>query len=617
MPPGPSTTARRSSTSVRTVSKAALAVGFLAVAVTLVAARRLPAVGYELSIYDATPLVVWVAVGAALGIATLVALAPASARVRNVSLVLGGATVVAVALLPFVRNYAFHGAGDALTHLGWTRGIVDGTFEPLSLFYPTIHLIAAELHAVTGLDETRALMLVVVYALTVFLLFVPLTVRTLTDRGLPVALAAVTTWLVLPVDHIGVILQAYPTAQALFFLPLVLFALVCYLRRPVDAGERAFGLNPFGVLLAAGSVGMVLLHPQQAVNVLILLGVAASMQFLVRRWAPDRPAAEHRTLYAQTVFLAVVFSVWTIRRERFRGAFRGALNSAFVPGRGSLSAIGQRGTSLAELGGGLADLFLRLYLPEAAFSLLVAGLVLAVWRRRAGLTPDVRAVVAYFVAALVPLTLLFGFYFVATPVISFRQVGLLLVFASVLAPLALAAADGALASLASPRVGRTVIALVLVAALVLSTPTFFASPFMYKSTGHVSQQQFDGHAFALSHRGDGTPYTRLMLSAEMSRYGDALFGVPASDDIDYAATGETTVPPPAFNRGRLAAAYNGTTYLKLSRADYEREVHMYDEFRYRQRGFEAVDDQPRVDKVQTNGVFRLYVINGTRSDGTR
>ena len=608
MPAESPPTARRRSTSVRTLSKAALALGFLAVAAALVVAHRSPATGYELSIYDATPLAVWVAVGAALAVATVVAFAPASERVRRVALVLGGATIVAVALLPFVRSYAFHGAGDALTHLGWARGIVNGTFEPFDLFYPTIHLVAAELHAVTGLDTARALMLVVVYALVVFLLFVPLTVRTLTDEGRAVAFAAATTWLVLPVDHVGVILQAYPTAQALFFLPLVLFVLACYLCRPTADDGRAFG-----VLLAATSVGMVLLHPQQAVNVLVLFGVVAAVQFGVRRWADDRPAAKHRTVYAQTAFLAAAFAVWTVRRERFRGAFRGAINSAFVPGRGSLSAIGQRGTSLAELGGGIADLFVRLYLPEAAFSLLVVGLVVAVWRRRTGLTPDARAVVTYFAVALFPLTALFGFYFVATPVISFRQVGLLLVFASVLAPLTLAYLDGALASLTSPGVGRSVLAVVFAVALVLSMVTFFASPFVYKSSSHVSQQQFDGHEFALTHRADEVPYTRLMLSAEVERYGDAILGVPASDDTDYTAPGEATVPPSAFNRGRLATAYNDTTYLKVSRADYERTVFMYDGFRYRERGFEALDAQPRVDKVQTNGVFRLYVIDGARN----
>lgn len=600
---------RRSATD-QPLAKGALAVGFLALTVAILLAHRSPTTGYELSIYAATPLPVWVGIGVALAVAVTVAFVTPSGNARTVALLLGGTAVFAVSLLPLIRGYTFQGAGDSLTHLGWVRGIVQGTFEPLALFYPAIHLIGIEINAVTGVELTRGLMLVVAYFFGLFLLSVPLVVRATTDDARAVTFAALASWLILPIDHVGIVFVTYPTAQALFLLPLVLFAFVCYLRRPPAETTLPFGVSPFGALLALLAVGILFVHPQQAANVLVLFGTVSVIQFVSRWRNPDSLLAGHRTLYAQTTILTVVFAMWVSSREKFRETIQSLVTGTFDPTSGSMSEIGQRDGSLQQIGSDLGELFAKLYLVEAAFALLVAVLVLLVWLDRVDTEPDARAVVSYFGVALVPMTGLFGLYFVATPTYGFRQAGTLMVFATVLGGLALAHLDEGLGSRLTPATARSLIAVVFAAVLVLSVVTLFPSPFVYKSTNHVTQAQMEGHEFALENRGEGMYYSHVELAVPMYRHGDVVYGVPRSDETDYTGTRTGVVDPAVFNDGRVPSAYAQPRYLKVSAADYEREVVMYDEFRYEERGFRQLDSTRGLDKVESTGTFRFYVIDG-------
>ena len=609
-PSSRSSEAHRPGTTVRTLAKAMLAVGFVGLAGAILIAHRAPATGYELSIYEGTPIAVWVALGAALVAATVVAFLAPGGRTGAAALILGGGTVFASTLLPIIRGYYFRGAGDSLTHLGWLRGIAQGTFEPFALFYPAIHLIGIQIHAVTGVELTRALMLMVSFFFFVFLLSVPIAVRAITSDPRAVTFAAVASWMVLPIDHVGIVFLTYPTAQALFFFPLLLFVLVCYLRRPSGVEALPFGASPFGVLLALMGAGIVLIHPQQAANVLVLLGTISAIQFASRWRNSDAPFVRHRSTYAQTAFLGVVFTAWATSRPKFTETIGSVLSNITTPSAGSVGTIGQRSGSLQKVGASLVDLFVRLYLVEALFALLVAVFVLLVWLGRLDHRADTRAILTYLGTALVPMTGLFVVYFIATPTYGFRQAGTLMVFATLLGGVALAHLDGGLGSLVRPSVGRSVIAVAVAAALVLSMMTLFPSPFVLKSSGHVTEAQMDGHEFALEHRGEGMYYTSLELSAEWRRYGDVVYGVPKSEATDYTGSRNGLLPPPVFNEGRISAAYAEPRYLKVTTADYQSNVQMYDEFRYRDEGFRRLDGQRGLDKIESTGPFEFYVIDG-------
>jgi len=44
-------------------------------------------------------------------------------------------------------------------------------------------------------------------------------------------------------------------------------------------------------------------------------------------------------------------------------------------------------------------------------------------------------------------------------------------------------------------------------------------------------------------------------------------------------------------------------------ADYDREVRLFDELRYTERGFQQLEQSTEIDRVHSNGEFRLYLID--------
>lgn len=606
-------TRSRSSDTLQIVVKLLLVAGFLALAVGVWRARAAPATGYELSIYRATPRAVWVAAGVALGAAVIgLALAPGGLA-RGAAATLGAGTVLTLVSLPLLRGYAFFGSGDALTHLGWTREIANGEIAPSTLLYPADHLIAAQTHLLTGASVERSLLLVVPLFAAVFLAFVPLTVRAVDAGQWAVPAAAIASWFVLPIDHVGVHLQVYPTTQALFFLPAVLFALAVYLRRESTVTLPG-GLSPFAVLVCGLGVATVLVHPQQGLNVAILFGTGALVQFVVARRRPAGEVATHRSLAVPAVVVATGFVAWTARLPRFRGAVEGIAATILGGGTAAAGAIGVRSTSLVELGGSIFELFAKLYLLETLFLLCSAVAVVALLRGRVA-DDGARSLATYLGAGMVPLGALFLVYFVGSPTLAFRQLGFVLVLATVLGAVGLSMGADRVGAATSPGVGRTVVTVALVCGLVLATATLFASPFVYKPTGHVTETAFDGYGFALDHQAEDVGYSRVALGADVNRYADVHRGVDLRRGLDlYGA--EPTVPPEAFSDGAVPSAYDDPRYLTVSTADRERTVGLYDEFRYTEEGYEALDTTPGVNRVHTNGYLDLYLVGSTESPTT-
>lgn len=630
----------------RLASKASLTVGFLALCVAIWLAWNAPATTYELSIYANTPLGSWIGIGVALAVALVVAMAFDGA-LRATALGLGGSTMTFGVTLPLVRNYRFQDPGDPLTHLGWTREIFVGQMDPIELFYPALHTMAIQFSVLTGIRPERGLLLAPVVLYVVFLVSVPLVVRTVTDDGRTVALAAITAWVALPVDHIGVLRTPYPTTLALFFFPAFLYAFLTYLDRPVDR-TLPFGVTPYGVLLSLYGFAILLFHPQQMVNALIVLGVAVALQHVARWRSIGRVIAGHRSLDAHTAFLAGVFVLWTVSRETFQDTLLSTVKNALVSTVGTTSSVSQRGSSLSEVGGSIGEMFFKLYFVSSVYVLLtmaVATLVLLYWLDRVpprslpfnwstrfdrfdeslrlrydgGFDvssvdwldrPTESAAITYLAAPLIPLAALFVAYFVGTPTLGFRQLGFLLVFGSILGPLGFASLDRSLSDRVSPHAGRSILSVVLAVFLVLSVFTLFPSPYMYEGSNHVTDEQFTGHEFAIEHQGEGMEYSRLELGTPMYRFDNALYGVGGSQAVNHYWTADDAISPEAFNEGDLASAYDEPRYFKLETSDYLYNVEMYDEFRYEREGFERIDRQSDVDKVSTNGEVRWYVIHG-------
>lgn len=593
----------------RSTLNVTFALGFLAAAVGILVARANPATSYEPSVYTGTPAITWIAFAFALAIAVSTALT-CRGREQALGIALGGTTVTAIASLPVIRNYRFAGMGDALTHLGWARDIVRGEMAPHELFYPAVHTIASIFHFVGGVPIERGLMFSIVILFVPFLIFVPLVVRDMAGDGMAIGLAAIVSWMVLPVNNIATHMGIHTNSNALFLVPVVIFAFVAYLRRRATIERLPFGLSPFSLLIYLTGIGLLLVHPQQMVNAVILIAAISGIQYLARRRFNDHPMLDHPTTYAHTVVLGILFTLWAASNERFRDALAGLATGVFTQDIGGGAEVDQRESSLTEIGGSLAELFVTMFSDLAVISLAVGVFILLVWLGRTSLDPETKSFVNYLSIALVPLTGMFVLYYVGTPTMAFRQIGFIAVVLTILAGVALARGFGGLSRVISRPGSNAVAALTLGAFLVIGLMTMFASPIIYNPGQHVTDEKFSGYESGMNHAAEDVPMAGM--GYDPYRYDHGINGVEGEDSLSAATTASGTVDAETFEAGDYDEAYHGSDYyFVVTSFDITREIEVYQELHHSDESLEEFETYEGANKVISNDEFRMYSVSGS------
>jgi len=584
-----------------------LAIGFLAVGISVLFARANPATAYEASMYTATPTVTWIGFAIALAIAVSTALI-CRGRQQAVGIGLGGLTTLSIVSLPVIRNYRYTGMGDAMTHLGWTRDIVNGQFAPHELFYPGVHSLASAVHLVGGVSIERSLLLAVVALFVPFVIFVPLVVRSVSDTDLAVGVAAIVSWMLLPINNIATHMSVHTNSIALFLVPAIVFAIVAALQRRSTIERLPLDLSPFSVLVYVTGLTLLLVHPQQMVNIVILLGAIAGVQYLARRRYDDHPIVTHQTMYTQTIVLGALFGVWVVANETFRAASRGLVYGLLTDDVGTSSEVDQAESSLTEIGTSLPEVFLRLFGEIALIGLIVGLFVLVTWLGWTSIDRETNSYITYFGLALVPLGGLLAVYFVGTPSMAFRQVGFIFVLLTILAGIAIAQAIAGLAPFVTRPGANAIGAVVLSACLVLGLLTVFSSPFIYNPSQHVTDEQFSGYESSFEHAAEDRPH--VGLGYDPFRYDHGINGVERDGALSGASTASGELNGTEVAAGNYSGAYNGIDYyLAITDWDETREFGVYQELRYGEAEIAGIERDHATSKVLSNDEFRLYAVD--------
>lgn len=595
----------------RGLTNGALALGFLAIVTALLLARGTPATTYEPSIYAATPETAWAAIGLAFAVAIGGALFLRGVH-QAAAISLGALATVTVVSLPLVRGYYFFGKGDAMTHLGWVRDLIAGSMAPQELLYPGLHGVASLIVLIAGVDPPHALLLAVVVFVASFVLVVPLAVSALTDDPLAIGAGAVVSWFVLPINNVATFTGVHTTSIALFFAPAFVVAILFYLGRRSGDDRLPAALSPFGLLVVLTGVGLLLLHPQQMVNAVVILATISAIQLMARYRYDDHPILEHPTTHVYTAALGGAFIVWAFANSRFRDAFEGLVYGLVSGSFGAGGTVGQRGTSLTEIGASLPELFAKLFLVSAVVGLVVGISLLVVWTGRSRLPSETRALASYLGVSIIPLAGIFAVYFLGTPTMAFRQLGFIFVVVTILAGVAIAGGIGR-ASRYVPRTAASgVLAVALGICLVVALLGVFASPFIYNPTQHVTEATYHGYETAITGGVDDRPYAGYGYTT--TRYNDAINGVESMTATEAAIAwpGDGQIERDAFNRGAYHEAYpgDGAYFLALSSYDRVREHEVYRGLNYDAETLAALPADQRSARYVTNGEFDLYEIRG-------
>ena len=598
--------------------KTVLAIGYLALAVAVLGAYLSPATDYEVDIYAATPAVFWLGLGVALAVSLFVSFYAPRGYLSTASLVLGGSGMLAAASLPMIRGYYYMGTGDSLTHLGWVRDVLGGTLSPYGLFYPGLHTTAIFFHRLIGFSTNRALLFFVVCIMLSFFVFVPLCVRAITGQDGAMLVGVFAAFLVLPLNQIATHYDPHPITDNVLFSPLMLYLLVQYLLAAPDVESRPGAVRSIptiSVLLAVASVAVVIYHPQQAANAIGLFVTVSLVQFAAHRYGAGGRIRAHRTLYGQTTFLSVVFFLWAGTRETFRRAFGTILTEVVglvLEGSEDAAAIAQqRGGSLAAIGASITEIFLKLFFVSALFAALVALLMLiSLLGDNEQFDPDTTALLRYFsvgLFVLVPYS--FAFFIGVASNLFFRNLGFIMAIATILGAIAIHRYVAALSEMLAPERIRLATVLVLGFMLVLSTAVLYPSPYIFQSSGHVSDDRVSGYETAFSHQNRSIEMFGVRQGPW--RFRDAVVGVEgveSSRNNDQGYYGE--------NFTRIRELSPSDRYFVYTRADVVRELEVFRGLRFSRQQFDSLSNQPGLHRIQASDGVYLYYVEGIENDST-
>lgn len=613
------------------LSELLVTIGFLAFTAAIWLGHASPARGYEVSIYAATPPLLWISLGIAAGISIVLSFAPGVGQnVRRLGYALMAGSLVAVASIPVIRGYHFFGPADSLTHLGWIRDIISGTMNAFDLLYPGMHASSVVLSELGGLSITLAIQLVVIGFLVVYVVFVPLVVRFIADRRWAIPVGILSAAFFLPINNVSIFRMAHPATQAILLSPFLLYLIYRYLDRPearTSTGDRrdrsAYDWlrlpTWLDLLIAFTGLSAVFVHPQISLSIFGLMAAMSALQLLARAIGPTSSFANHPLLAGHTLLLGFEFYLWAPNHERTSAASTAIIESFltfFTGDTEPADGVASRGLSLVDLGGSIEVLFLKLFGVSLLLSVIASLVILlSLYRQRGDRTPAADDFVTYASVGLLALGVGFVVYFLSSVTTQyFRQLGLIMAVVTILAAAGLARALGWCSRRAAPtssadssartKLAAGAVVLLLLAAVIVSVPNLYRSPYMYQASDQVPEGHIDGYEAAFDRIDRDIPF--MGVNGDGGRYRDAIYGFERARGGQFPGD---AVPPPVFNAGNYSEHYDGSRYLAISERDVQRELTVLDGLRYEQQGFERVEEHRRLNRVVSNRQLRVYHVS--------
>ena len=589
-----------------------LIAGYISLCIATIIAWSRPATGYEPSIYGGAPILFWIGI-----LISLTAAVTASFRLnrthRGAGLALAGMNIITIVALPIIRGYYWLGEGDSLTHVGFALDIQNGLLPLQGFRYPAVHTIGILISDVTGVSLFQSFLIVIPIFVLLFFLFVPLAVRELVPNLSTIIVGVFSGLFLLQMNFLGVHMHIHPTSQALMIVPLVLFLLIASSLRP---DRRLF------LLFVVGVTALVLAHPQQAANLLILLSSITVIAVIHSLRGAGDSRIGYRDFLVPTLATGALFWLWVGNLAGFETAFAGFVSNLLLVETGTATEVASRSESLSQVGGSFEGIYLKIFSVSLLFCLLTGSTMMEGFTKlfitRTGVNRkwltipytcnETRTVmILYLLAGIVGIIGIFLSYLVAN--ISsqyFRHYGFMMVIVSITGSIPLAQILTYISERFRLPSTNGVYTIVVFFLLLLSIPVIYPSPYIYQTSGHVTEAQIEGYETAFNYSHEEIYYSKVRSSPD--RYGDAIYGTMGKSP-EYYREGSFKTVPDHFANQNLRSYFESPEYLAITEADRVRDGDVYKGFRFSNQDFTYLDNEPGIDKIQSNGGLDIYLIN--------
>jgi len=568
----------------------------------VIAVRVPPISGYELSIYQAVPLLGWVLLSLVVitGVTLILSYNTPKAQLSGCSLFILFA--IGMGGLPLLRGYEAFGSLDTLVHIGFINEILVGRDISGDILYPGMHHSAALLVRVLEISIGRALLICLAAHALCFVVFTELSTRRVLSPRQATGYGAIIGVVFAPIMTVQLaVMNPVPATLAIFFLSVCIYAFIGYLSNDSRKGWR--------FLFISLPVVLAVLHPQHAVAFTLSLGgIAIATSFINRKeWVHIRP----RVFFLVAIIITMVVFLLVSSNPVFSGFFVSTLSGIFAGGT-SAGAISGTATGLTDIGGSIVGLALKILIPKVVISLTATGVVLYAIREliKECATSRLNASIIYLGAGAVPVTgLVFASFAAALLNQATRYAGFILVLGSVLSGIGLALTD----SFAQKRPKfKAVIGIVAIVLILLSVPALYSSPYVYQGSNHLPESEFTGYEFAFDHQDPeiGIASTRSRVDRHQMVYEGRIATINDPRNASLKTGRESTYfAPYHFNETSPSQSINETTYLVLPSADRKIDLELYNGYRYTEDDYRQLETDQQVVKFYSNGHFNEYLIS--------
>ena len=604
--------------------KPLLTLGFFVITVAIIVAYLNPATGYEASIYLESPISFWVGFTFAMLVSIIIAFHSTDRSVRLLSIALMISAFMSVVLLPSIRGWFIVAGSDSLSHRGNVLRLISGEALGTDMLYPLVHLLSAVFYYVSGIEPGQNFHFIVSAFVLLFVAFVTLTVRLLSYDKWVVPIAALSAMFLLPINHVSGHMHLQPSSQTFLFISFVFFSVV---HLSLSRDDRS------AVVLSIALAAVILGHPQQAANLIILLGVFAAVQIAYTHLCIREQSSPSRPMFIPAGLLLLGFWVWVqaTASELFGRNLARMISWVFIETQ-TAESVQTRGVSLEALGGSIEEMFIKLFIVSLVFSIL-SGLLFVhslsnifnrQFERVPGLTRSINAnilekdqiIVFWSLGFAASSGLFFMYLFAGFSDQYFRHFAFLMVTVSAFGAVFLTRLFRKLRNRYERKTGGHVVVILMSISLMLTLLIIFPSPYIFQGSDHVPEAQINGQetTFELAPEESSLASVR----EDPRRYVDAIYGNDPDTRDTTVEPGETTldhfaseIPENGTNEEYhqdLRNYFNETSYLLITERNRVDEIGVYNGFRWSEDDFEYLQREPGINRVHDNGGIETYRI---------
>ena len=567
--------------------------------VALLLLFKSPTAGYEVSIYYATPLAVWLALSASLILSLFSILYIESKSFYTNRLWIIGYFIILfnisiILSIHILRNYTFWGgSADPATHLGIIKDILSSGFIESDNIYPISHIYASVICLLCRIEAIRTISWIPTFFYMLYVIYTYLTAKALSlspSKKVFIGLASM-------IPLTGWYLNFTPNHLANFLIPMAFFFIV----------KCSFLSNPsWKIVTIIISFLYPLFHivPSFAICILVF---SLLMQKNVRLifWS-YKPCLDTKISIVLLAFM-IIWAITWISSFYYFEAFVRNIHSIVVEG-GGMTNIDKLAIKIDEgqsFGYDPLIQFIKIYGGQSIY--LIIALLSVIWLR-ASCRIDISM---YYVSLIIFLAITALLFLLKTPFSPIR----LLLYPTFIATLFVGISFGELLQRNSMMYRHALFLLILII-LFGAILAVYPSPYILTLNLQTTEAQIDGMEWFLNERAPDIQLTGIFFTPR--RFSDFLLSKEDKSKqgyIPYYLFGEHSLPFRfSANYSSLGILYPNSSYILLTKRDMLTFTEAFPELAnntYSIDDFNKLDSDIDTAKLYDNLDFSLRYIKPT------